>query len=616
MTKPDGNGTSPHRRIVLLLPTATYRAGAFMEAAARLGIDVVVATEHAPPLATEMEDRLVDVDFDRPEESASRIAAFADRTPLDAVIGVDDQGVLTAAHAGELLGLAHNPPDAVAATRDKIEMRSVLDAWSVPQPAFRVVTPGSDVATLAVQVGLPCVIKPTSLSASTGVIRADTPEGAVVVAERVRDILVRHGRRADEPLLVEEFVGGAEVALEGVLRDGELRVLAVFDKPDPLVGPYFEETIYLTPSRLSSAERDAVIAVTTAGCRALGLREGPVHAELRVGGPHAGVDGGVRVLEIAARTGTLVVEVSATGNLQPTNQVDVGSELSGIIERVYVDENDRVKKGQVLAVLDDSKLNDAVQRSRAALAAAEAQALQAEATVAEKQAALKRLQRVAAQSNGAYISPSDMDTAEANAKRADADLASARAGVAQARAALKTDETNLTKASIRSPIDGIVLTRKVEPGQTVAASFQAPVLFTLAENLTKMELQVDVDEADVGQVKVGQQATFTVDAWPGRRHHAVISRVGYGSQEKNGVISYLTVLDVSNDDLSLRPGMTGTAQITTVTRDRVLLAPNAALRFSPPTADATPQKKRGSVVGALMPRPPQAPRPRRPPPFR
>ena len=302
MTKPDGNGTSPHRRIVLLLPTATYRAGAFMEAAARLGIDVVVATEHAPPLATEMEDRLVDVDFDRPEESASRIAAFADRTPLDAVIGVDDQGVLTAAHAGELLGLAHNPPDAVAATRDKIEMRSVLDAWSVPQPAFRVVTPGSDVATLAVQVGLPCVIKPTSLSASTGVIRADTPEGAVVVAERVRDILVRHDRRADEPLLVEEFVGGAEVALEGVLRDGELRVLAVFDKPDPLVGPYFEETIYLTPSRLSSAERDAVIAVTTAGCRALGLREGPVHAELRVGGPHAGVDGGVRVLEIAART--------------------------------------------------------------------------------------------------------------------------------------------------------------------------------------------------------------------------------------------------------------------------------------------------------------------------
>jgi len=322
----------------------------------------------------------------------------------------------------------------------------------------------------------------------------------------------------------------------------------------------------------------------------------------------SGQDGAPRYKTEAVTTGTLVVEVSATGNLQPTNQVDVGSELSGIIERVYVDENDRVKKGQVLAVLDDSKLNDAVQRSRAALAAAEAQALQAEATVAEKQAALKRLQRVAAQSNGAYISPSDMDTAEANAKRADADLASARAGVAQARAALKTDETNLTKASIRSPIDGIVLTRKVEPGQTVAASFQAPVLFTLAEDLAKMELQVDVDEADVGQVKVGQQATFTVDAWPGRRYHAVISRVGYGSQEKNGVISYLTVLDVSNDDLSLRPGMTGTAQITTVTRDRVLLAPNAALRFSPPTADATPQKKRGSVVGALMPRPPQAPK--------
>jgi HlyD family secretion protein len=310
----------------------------------------------------------------------------------------------------------------------------------------------------------------------------------------------------------------------------------------------------------------------------------------------------------AATTGMLVVKVSATGNLQPTNQVDVGSELSGIVERVFVDENDRVHKGQVLAQLDLSKLQDAVERSRALLASAQAQALQAAATVTEKQAALTRLQRVSASSNGQFISQSDLDTAEANAKRADADLAASHAGVAQARAALKSDETNLTKASIRSPIDGIVLTRKVEPGQTVAASFQAPVLFTLAEDLAKMELHVDVDEADVGQVKTGQKATFTVDAWPGRKYEAVITRVGYGSQEKDGVISYLTVLDVKNDDVSLRPGMTGTAEITTITRDRALLVPNAALRFSPPETDAAPKKQRGTVVGALMPRPPSTPK--------
>jgi HlyD family secretion protein len=306
--------------------------------------------------------------------------------------------------------------------------------------------------------------------------------------------------------------------------------------------------------------------------------------------------------------GPLVVSVSATGNLQPTNQVEVGSELSGIVNRVFVDENDRVQKGQVLAQLDVSRLQDAVARSRASLAAAEAQVLQAEATVVERQAALRRFRQISEMSKGTLPSRSEMDSADASAKRAVADEASARANVAQARANLRSDETNLTKASIRSPINGIVLTRKVEPGQTVAASFQAPVLFTLAEDLAKMELQVDVDEADVGQVTAGQHATFTVDAWPGRKYLAVITRVSFGSQEKDGVISYLTVLAVGNDDLSLRPGMTGTAEITTLTRDSALLVPNAALRFAPTTA-AAPQKKQGSnIVGALMPRPPSQPK--------
>ncbi|MDZ7583847.1 MAG: efflux RND transporter periplasmic adaptor subunit [Thiobacillus sp.] len=307
----------------------------------------------------------------------------------------------------------------------------------------------------------------------------------------------------------------------------------------------------------------------------------------------------------AATPGTLVVKVSATGNLQPTNTVDVGSELSGIVEQVYVDDNDAVKKGQVLARLDLSRLQDAVVKSRASLAAAEAQVLQAQATVAEARATLARYQQVSQLSGGKVPSKTEMDTAEANLKRAEANVAGVHASVTQARAALQSDETNLGKASIRSPIHGVVLSREVDPGQTVAASFQAPVLFKLAEDLTKMELQVNVDEADVGQVKAGQRATFGVDAWPGREYTAVITRVGYGAQKAEGVVSYLTVLDVANDDLSLRPGMTGTAEITTLTRENALLVPNAALRFTPATSDEAGKKSGGSVLGALMPRPPR-----------
>ncbi|HOX47487.1 MAG TPA: efflux RND transporter periplasmic adaptor subunit [Myxococcota bacterium] len=315
-----------------------------------------------------------------------------------------------------------------------------------------------------------------------------------------------------------------------------------------------------------------------------------------------------------ATVGTLVVKVSATGNLQPTNNVQVSSEQSGIVTEVLVDDNDRVVKDQVLARLDLSKLEDAVAKSRASLVAAEAQVLQAEATVAEARAALARFRQVAELSGGKVPSRAELDTAEANLKRAEAGEASARASVTQARANLQSDVTNLGKATIRSPIDGVVLTRSVEPGQTVAAMFQAPVLFTLAEDLAKMELQVDIDEADVGQVKVGQQATFGVDAWPGRKYTGVITRVGYGSQTKDGVVSYPTVIAVANGDLSLRPGMTGTADIVTVTREGALLVPNAALRFSPATAGPAATGPGGGFVGKLMPRPPrQAPKVQAPP---
>ncbi|MEW6353516.1 MAG: efflux RND transporter periplasmic adaptor subunit [Pseudomonadota bacterium] len=303
--------------------------------------------------------------------------------------------------------------------------------------------------------------------------------------------------------------------------------------------------------------------------------------------------------------GNLVVTVSATGKLQPTNQVDVGSEISGTVEAVFVDDNDRIKKGQVLARLDTAKLEDQIVRSKAALAAAEAQVQQMQATVAEARANLARLRQVAQLSGGKVPSQTELETADAALKRAIANEASARAGVEQARATLKSDETNLSKAIIRSPIDGVVLVRKVEPGQTVAASLQAPVLFTLAENLSQMELQVDVDEADVGQVREGQEATFNVDAYPNRDYSAVVTRVGYGAQVKEDVVSYLTVLSVTNDDLSLRPGMTATATIVTARREDVLLAPNAALRFTPPV-EAKEEKQSGGLVASLMPRFPRS----------
>ena len=303
-----------------------------------------------------------------------------------------------------------------------------------------------------------------------------------------------------------------------------------------------------------------------------------------------------------ATRGDLVVTVAATGNLQPTNQVDVGSELSGIMEAVRVDVNDTVKRGQVLAQLDVSRLKDQIANARGALDAARAQVRLTAATVTETRLQVSRLIRMFASSGGTVPAQVDIDTAQAALQRALATQASAQAAVAQAQAALSTGETNLAKASIRSPIDGVVLTRSIEPGQTVAASLQAPVLFTLAEDLSKMELQVDVDEADVGQVRNGQRATFTVDAYPGREYPAQGRRVGFGSQTKDGVVSYLTVLTVNNDDLSLRPGMTATATIVVSERKQVLLVPSAALRFTPASVNAAPSS--GGLVSKLMPRPP------------
>lgn len=315
--------------------------------------------------------------------------------------------------------------------------------------------------------------------------------------------------------------------------------------------------------------------------------------------------GGQYISENAA-TGNLVVTVSASGTLQPTKSVDVGSELSGTLASVLVQENDYVKKGQLLAQLDTAKLKDAVTKSQAALAAAEAAVAQAQATVAETKASLARMREVAGLSGGKMPAKTELESAEAAVQRAVASEASARASVTQAQAVLKTDETNLSKATIRSPVNGVVLTRKVEPGQTVVAAMTIPVLFTLAEDLAKMELQVKVDEADVGNVKPGQPASFTVSAWPGRAFPASILRVGLGSTITDNVVTYKTVLAVKNDDLALRPGMTATASIVTAQRENALLVPNAALRFTPPQRAAP--KQEGSFVASLLPRPPDGPK--------
>jgi len=310
-----------------------------------------------------------------------------------------------------------------------------------------------------------------------------------------------------------------------------------------------------------------------------------------------------------AQRGDLVITVNATGNLEPKNQVDVSSELSGIVDSVDVDYNDHVTVGQVLAKLDTDKIEAGILQSKAALQSAEAQVLQARATVKESRAELERLKKAHELSGGRIPSRQELDAAEAAAARAAADEAGAKAQVAEARAALEVKETDRGKAIIRSPINGIVLSRNVEPGQTVAASLQAPVLFTLAEDLTQMELHVGVDEADVGQVKEGQEAAFTVDAYPDRIFPARIKQVRYGAQTSGGVVTYTTVLEVDNSELFLRPGMTATADITVEKVEKAVLIPNAALRFTPPSDEREEVKKtssgNGGVIGALMPHPPR-----------
>ena len=299
---------------------------------------------------------------------------------------------------------------------------------------------------------------------------------------------------------------------------------------------------------------------------------------------------------------SLDLTVSATGNLRPTNQVEVGSEVSGRIDRVLVDVNDQVSRGQVLAIINTDVIEDQIAQSRANLNASRAAVAQARATLDVDVAQLGRLQEVFRLSDGRVPSRSELEIAEGNVARGRASVASAQANVASAEASLRTSQTNRDRATIRSPVAGVVLARQVEPGQTVAASFNTPTLFVLAEDLSVMQLRVDLDEADVGNVEPGQQATFTVDAYPGRRFPARVERVDLAANniaeaaaatQTSQVVSYEARLTVANGEALLRPGMTATATIATASTGVRLLVPNTALRFEP---DAE-EEEGGAVFG-------------------
>ena len=287
-------------RLLLLLPTTTYRTQDFLDAARTLGVDIVCASEKPSTFEAHAPDNLLTLDFADPDAAAARVADLTSRRPLSAVVGVDDLTTVAAAAIAERLGLRGSAVAAVAAARDKYQMRQCLAAGGVPIPRFRRIAVKDDPFLAARGVAFPCVLKPLALSASRGVIRANNVDQFIAAFRRIATLLQRDDVEvsgdAGQFLLAEQYVPGVEVALEGLLMGGALHTLALFDKPDPLEGPFFEETLYVTPSRLPADVQRAIERVAGAACVALGLTEGPVHAELRVN------DAGPWVLEVAARS--------------------------------------------------------------------------------------------------------------------------------------------------------------------------------------------------------------------------------------------------------------------------------------------------------------------------
>ena len=327
----------------------------------------------------------------------------------------------------------------------------------------------------------------------------------------------------------------------------------------------------------------------------------------------SGGDGGpVGYKAEAVKRGTLSVKVTATGTLQPVDQVDVGAEVSGRVVEVKVDFNSAVKKGDVLAQIDTTQLEARRVQTEAQLAAAKAGVKEAEAAMSDAQRRLSRVRDLAKSRN---VSQQDLDTAQSTFDRAAASLEVAKAQVAIQEANLQVAVSDISKAVIRAPIDGIVLYRSVEEGQTVAASFQTPVLFTLASDINKLELLADIDEADVGQVQEGQSANFTVDAFPNRTFEAQIRSMRNAPKKSEttassqGVVVYQGELSVNNESGLLKPGMTATAEVTVKTVESALLVPNAALRFVPQSVamkEATAESNAADAAAANAPRDPSA----------
>jgi len=288
--------TEARKRILLLMSPATYRAGAFLSAAQRLNLEVVVGIDLPETLADYWHVPL-GIDFADRERSLRTIVEFAQQHPLTAVLSVDDAACELAAYASAALGLSHNSPQAAEAARDKLLMRTLMSEGGAPCPIFRKFLLSQDPHLIAEQVSYPCVLKPLRLSGSRGVIRANTTDEFVQAFARLKRLLLQEGYAERETaFLVEDFIPGFEVALEGILTHGQLKVLTLFDKPDPLDGPFFEETIYVTPSRLPASTQQDIAHSVALAAASLGLREGPVHAELRVN------ERGPWMLEIAGRS--------------------------------------------------------------------------------------------------------------------------------------------------------------------------------------------------------------------------------------------------------------------------------------------------------------------------
>lgn len=293
-------GTDGAGRVLLLVPTTSYRIGDFLEAAQKLDIDVAVGSGDRDVLEVLSHGQALGLDLADVEAGVARIVEYARRHPLAAIVPVDQETTVLAARAAQALGLPHNPPDAVAAAGDKYRFRAALANSGLNVPRFSRHSRDEDAEKAARQTTYPCVLKPLALSAGRGVIRADDEATFAAAFHRIEAILASPDATqpgdAGDYILVEDYIPGAEVSLEGLLEDGRLRALALFDKPDPLEGPYFEETIYVTPSRLPAATQRAIAAATETALRSLGLRDGPIHAELRIN------DKGPWVIEIAARS--------------------------------------------------------------------------------------------------------------------------------------------------------------------------------------------------------------------------------------------------------------------------------------------------------------------------